>query len=148
MPLSTPLPAPNPRPAGRVEAVQLYGGIPPVAKSVWEYGTPRVPPGRDEVPIARGGLCADEIAANRAPIAKHRSPTKIVLESAIIGHSRQQKQLCFLFRQTATKGDRTAHSSGIPNRPASDRVRWEHRSKRCWTIHPIPDRRWRWFRRR
>jgi hypothetical protein len=46
----------RPRPAGRVplEMDQVYGGDPPVASSVCEYGTPTVPAGNEDVLITSG----------------------------------------------------------------------------------------------
>ena len=50
----------NVSPAGRLpEAIfHLYGGVPPVAASVAEYGTPTVASGSDDVVICRGTAVA------------------------------------------------------------------------------------------
>jgi hypothetical protein len=77
VPEMTPLVGSRLRPGGGVPEVTiqlLYGGVPVVAASVWEYGTPTVPPGSEEVVMLGAAVMLIDSALDME-VAPALSPT-------------------------------------------------------------------------
>jgi hypothetical protein len=70
VPEITPVLAMSDRPGGKEpEAIaQLYGGVPPLAVSIPEYGTRTLPLDRDVVVIVSGGICTVRVVLPATPL--------------------------------------------------------------------------------